>query len=378
MAQTNFPIGHPMAVQRYAGALFQSTMAATYFGQHMMEDAHAVGKSGQMANAPVVVINDLTNEAGDTVSFDLFVQLTGRATYGDDIIENNLEDLTAYTDEIRINQVRKGVDSGGKMTQKRVLTDLRMTAKQKLEDYFAAYFDQSGLTTLAGGRGISPELYIPLGATAAVDGGSPYESYDSGHIVYGGDAVGKTSIEAADKMSLDVVDRLILKAGSTGGGADGVMRMTPLKKDGEDAFVLLMSPRQEHDLRKDVGNGGWVDLQKAAAGATGNGSHLFKNVLGVHRGVHMRKHQHVVQFDDYGVGANVRADRASFMGRQALAVAFGSANSKGLRADWVEEKKDFGNRMGVVGGMVYSFKLPKFNNKVVNSYAVDTAVTTAA
>ena len=120
------------------------------------------------------------------------------------------------------------------------------------------------------------------------------------------------------------------------------------------------------------------DSRKAAAGATGNSSHLFKNVLGVHRGVHMRKHQHVVQFDDYGVGANVRADRASFMGRQALAVAFGSANSKGLRADWVEEKKDFGNRMGVVGGMVYSFKLPKFNGKVVNSYAVDTAVTTTA
>ena len=58
----------------------------------------------------------------------------------------------------------------------------------------------------------------------------------------------------------------------------------------------------------------------------------------------------------------------------ALVVAFGSASSKGLRADWVEETKDYGNRLGVVAGMTYGFKLPKFNGKVFGSIAVDTAI----
>lgn len=376
MGQTVYGVNDPKAVRRYASALFSSTMAMTFFARNMMESAHVVGKSGQMANAPVVVINDLTSSAGDKVSFDLFMQLTGRPTFGDDVLENNLEDLSAYTDEIQINQIRHGVNAGGKMTQKRVLTDLRMTAKLKLEDYMAQYFDQSGLTTAAGGRGVSTQLEIPMGATAAIEGGSPYDSYDSGHIKYGGAATSKGSLAASDKMTLDVVDRVLTSVTSEGGGADGAIRLTPLEKDGEEAYIMLMSPRQEHDLRKDVGTGGWMDLQKAAAGSTGNKSHLFKNTLGVHRGVHMRKHQHVVQFNDYGVGQNVRVDRATFMGRQALAVAFGSASSKGLRADWVEETKDMGNRLAVAAGMMYSFKLPKFNGKVVNSVAIDTAVTT--
>jgi hypothetical protein len=49
-----------------------------------------------------------------------------------------------------------------------------------------------------------------------------------------------------------------------------------------------------------------------------------------------------------------------------------------MRADWVEEEKDYGNRMGIAAGMVYGTKLPQFNGQVVNSYAIDTAVTALA
>lgn len=374
MSQTVYGVNDPKAVKRFAGALFQSIKTDTFFGKNMMENVYAEGKSEQMANAPLCVVNDLTSQAGDRVSFDLFVQLTGRPTFGDDVIENNLEDLSAYTDEIIINQIRHGVNAGGRMTRKRVLQDLRMSAKNMLDQYMASYFDQAAMTTLAGARGVSTELRIPLGATSAIEGGNAYDTYDTAHQMFGGAATSKATITATDKMNLDVIDRVILRATSKGGGADGVLRLPPLQKEGDDAYVMLLSPTQEHDLRKDVGTGGWMDLQKSAAGSEGNKSHLFKNVLGVHRGVHLRKHQDVVQFNDYGVGANLRADRAVFMGRQALVVAFGSASSKGLRADWVEETKDYGNRLGVVAGMTYGFKLPKFNGKVFGSIAVDTAI----
>lgn len=374
MATTVVSSSDARTVRRYAGALFNSTMAKTFMARSMMEDVHVVGKDGQMANAPVVVINDVTSSAGDKVSFDLYVQLTGAPTFGDDILENNLEDLSAYTDEIIINQIAHGVNVGGRMSQKRTVTDLRNTAKVKLEEWFAQYFDQAGLTSMAGARGVSDQLLIPLGASAPIDGGSPYSSYDAGHIRYGGAATSKASLVAGDKMSLDVIDRVLTRVSSIGGGADGAIRLAPLDKNGEDCYKLVMSPLQEHDLRKNTNAGDWLDIQKAAAGATGNNSHLFKNTLGIYRGVHMHKHQHVVQFNDYGAGQNIRADRAVFLGRQAMAVAFGSASSKGLKADWTEETTDMGRRKQIGGSMMYSFKLPKFNNEVIGSYAIDTAV----
>ena len=379
MAQTTYGVNSPLAVKRFAGAVFNSVGADTFISRNLMANAEAVhtsGKSGQTANAPFVVLNDLEQQAGDKVSFDIFMQLTGRPTFGDDVIENNLEDLTAYTDEIKINQVRHGVDAGGKMTQKRVLTELRYVAKDRLAEYFAQYFAQSGVTVAAGARGISEELLIPPDLDGPIEGASPYDTYDSEHIVYGGAATSKGSLVSTDKMTLGVLDKLVTKATATGGGANGKVRLSPLNKGGKPAWMLLISPLQEYDLRKDVGVGGWLDLQKAAAGKEGNDSFLFKNSLGVYRDVHIKCHQHVTQFDDYGAGSNVRADRAVFLGRQAVAVAFGSAEDKGQRASWVEEKKDYGNRLGVVAGMTYGFKLPKFNNKVVNSYAVDTAVST--
>lgn len=374
MSQTVYGVNDPKAVRHYSGALFGSTMSKSFFARNMMVDAHVIGKDGQMANAPVVIINDLTSEAGDKVSFDLYAQLTGQPTYGDDPLENNLEDLSAYTDEIIINQVAHGVDAGGNMTQKRVLTDLRSTARVKLNDYFAAMFDQACVTTLSGARGVSNQLLIPQGATSAVAGTKPYDTYDSGHIAYGGVATSKASMVAADKMSLATIDSILTKISSEGGGADGAFKVTPIDKDSDDTYILMLSPKQENDLRTSTNTGGWLDIQKAAAGATGENSNLFKNTLGAYRGVYMRRYQHAVQFNDYGAGANVRADRAVLMGRQALAVAFGSASSKGLRADWKETELDLGRKLAVSAQMCYGLKLPMFNGKVVNSVAIDTAV----
>src|SRR5690606_19385474 len=139
-----------------------------FYGSKLMASTKLVGKAGAMANAPIGVINDLESGAGDNVSFDMFVQLKGRGTYGDDVLEGNEEDLTAFTDEVKINQVRHGVTPGGKMNQKRTINDLRAIAKVKLERWHANHFDDVIMTTLGGGRGHAKDLYIPLGATAPI------------------------------------------------------------------------------------------------------------------------------------------------------------------------------------------------------------------
>lgn len=375
MAKTIVGVNDPKAVKKFAGALFNAAIPASFYGKQLMADANSTRADAEMANAPIVVINDLESQAGQSVSFDVFVQLTGEGTYGDDTLEGNEENLDSYTDEVMINQVRHGVDAGGKMTQKRTVNDLRAVAKTKLAQWHAQRFDSAMATTLGGARGVKSDLYIPLGATAPIKGASPYTPYDSAHIAYGGSATSKATLTASDKLGLGVVDRVITKIKSTGGMADGKLRLTPLDKGGKQAYIMTISAQQEQDLRTDAGTGGWLDIQKAAAGSAGYNSNLFKDVVGEYRDVTFKQVPAVVEFDDYGVGQNVVAHRAVIMGRQAAAVAFGSANSKNMRADWAEETKDYGNRLGVAAGMTYGMKLPQFNGQVVNSYAIDTAVT---
>ena len=371
MAQTK--INDAQAVKKWAGALFNGAVAKSFYGSNLMASTKMIGKAGQMANAPIGVINDLETGAGKTVSFDMFVELKGRGTYGDDTLEGNEEDLTAFTDEVKINQVRHAVTPGGKMDQKNTINNLRAIAKVKLERWHAGHFDDVVMTTLGGGRGHAKDLYIKMGAKAPIPGTSNYTQYDEESTVYGGSATSKASMTTNDTMTLDLIDELILKAKS-GGKADGKFRMEPLEKGSEDYYMLTLSPEQIHDLRKDTGVGGWLDIQKAAAAANGYQNHIFKGSAGEYNKTHIKEVNSVVQYDDFGAGDNVKAHTGVFMGRQAAVVAFGSASDKNLRAHWEEKPKDYGNQIGVAAGMVYGTKLPEFDGKVVNSMAAYTAV----
>jgi N4-gp56 family major capsid protein len=371
MAQSK--INDQQAVKKWAGALFGSAVAKSFYGSKLMASTKLVGKAGSMANAPIGVITDLEQGAGDLVSFDMFVQLKGRGTYGDDVLEGNEEDLTSFTDEIKINQVRHGVTPGGKMNQKRTINDLRAIAKVKLERWHASHFDDVVMTTLGGGRGHAKDLYIGMGATAPIRGASEYTQYDEDSIVYGGSATSKASLTASDTMTLDLIDELVLNA-KRGGKADGEFRMEPLEESAEEYYMLTLSPEQIHDLRKDTGTGGWLDIQKAAAASNGYQNHIFKGSAGEYNKVHIKEVNSVVTYNDFGAGNNIKAHTGVFMGRQAAVVAFGSASDKNLRANWEEKEKDYGNQVGISAGMVYGTKLPAFDGKVVNSMAAYTAV----
>lgn len=370
---SNIPFGSPLAKKHFGGAMFNSTIAQSWVMKNLIESAHRTDKGAEMANAPICVLNDLTKSEGDTISYDLYMQITGRATFGDDNLEGNLESLDAYTDEITINQVRKGVDVGGRMTNKRTVNDQRAISRQKLTEWFSQFVDQTCFTNLAGKRGDNPFILAPA-VNYAVKDTHEFEDYDTDHIVYGGAATSKASMTEQDTMTLSLIDKLIVKASTEGGDADKKVRLTPLDKNGEDAFIMLLHPYQEQDLRSDTGTSGWLDIQKAAAGAEGSKSPIFKQNLGNYRGVHFKKHKHVVTDASYGASANVATARAAFMGRQALVMAFGNASSANLRADWTEKKTDVDdNKQAISGRMMFNAKRPRFNGQDVNSYAVDTA-----
>lgn len=358
MSATIIPFGDNKAVKRWSGQLFIDTVKKSYFERKF------IGKSD---NSVVQRLTDLESGPGDTIHYDLSVQLRNKPTTGDNRLEGKEESLKFYGDDVTIDQLRHGVSAGGKMTRKRTAHNLRTVAKERLSDYWSKYIDELIFIYLSGSRGINEDFFEDI--TYAGHAGNPIQAPDVDHLIYGGDATSKATIDNTDKMTRIVIEKAEVGARMMRATNPSTANMVPTKVGGEDHYVCLMSPFQEHDLRT-ADTAGWYDIMKAAAAAEGRANPLFKGALGMIKNVILHSHESVIRFNDYGAGANLPASRALFMGRQAGVVAYGSKN--GLRFTWHEEMKDHGNEPVVSAGIIIGVKKTRFNGRDFGIQSIDT------
>ena len=350
MAQTIVGVNSPLAVKKFGAFLAVDVGRKSYFNKKFM----GVGIEAQ---TPIQTLLALENDQGDTITYDLVMQLKMQPVEGDNTLRGKEEDLKFYTDSISIDQARGGVNTGGKMSRKRTLHDLRKIARARQTEWWAKVFDELFFMYMSGKRGnnadyIYAQDYVGFAGNAMV-------APDSMHLLYGGAATSKAGMTAADKFTLKLLDRAQTRASTMGGGTAGVPAIEPCQIEGEDHFIGVLHPFQEYDLRTDAGQGQWLDIQKAAAAAEGRNSPIFKGGLGKHNDVVLHKHKAVILSNDYGAGQNVQSARALFMGRQAAVCAFGSAGT-GLRFDWHEEQEDRGNQVVITTSSIFGIKKTAF------------------
>ena len=118
MSQTVVGVNSPQAVKRWATSLAVETDKLTYWTKFI----------GAGENNIIERKTELEEDAGDEIRFDLSMKLRGGVVTGDNVVEGTEENLTFYQDAVRIDQVRKGVSAGGRMTRKRTLHNLRRIA----------------------------------------------------------------------------------------------------------------------------------------------------------------------------------------------------------------------------------------------------------
>ncbi len=367
MATTLVGLNDAKAVKRWSANLAVDTIRASYFTSKFM------GK-GEGTNMPIMMLTDLEEQAGDQVTFDLSVQLKGKATEGDDRDEGREEKLSFYTDNLYIDQQRKSVSNGGKMTSKRTLHNLRTIAKRRLTEYWPRLFDEIMFCYLSGARGVNTDFIEGTDYTGRAN--NAFSAPDSYHIMYGDAsgvaATGKSDLDANDKMTLNTVDRFVAKIGMMGGGTQGIPKLQPIMIDGAKHYVIVMNPVQLYDLRTATGDGKWLDLQKALFNGTAKNNPIAKGGAGMHNGVVLHEHQAVIRFSDYGPGSDVPAARALGLGAQAACLAFGQSG-KGLRYSWSEESQDRGNELVVTTGCIWGATKSTFNGVDFGVVAIDTA-----
>lgn len=350
MPRTIVGVGDPKAVRKYSAFLAVDVGRKSYFNKKFMG-------MGEEAQTPLQTLPHLENDSGDQISYDLVMQLKMRPIQGDATLRGKEEDLKFYTDQLYIDQLRGGVNTGGKMSRKRTIHDLRKIARVRQSEWWARLFDETIFQYLSGARGVNPDFIESTDFTGYA--GNPFVAPDDLHQMFGGSATSKATLTADDKMSLNLIDRAVSRADTMGGGTTGVPSIQPVTIDGEEHYVLVMHPWQEYDLRASTGAGQWLDIQKAAAASEGRANPIFKGGLGMYNNVVLHKHKGVIRFDDYGTGNDVSAARALFLGRQAGVVAFGSPGT-GLRFDWTEEKEDRGNQVVISTSSIFGVKKSAF------------------
>jgi N4-gp56 family major capsid protein len=356
---TTIPVGDPKAVKRWSTELFIDTAKKAYWERKFI---------GTTDNSFIQRLTDLDSAAGDTISFDLSLQLRKRPIYGDDRAQGKSEDLKFATDQVMIDQMRAPVSAGGRMTRKRTLHDLRSVARDRLGDYWARFLDEMMFIYLSGARGINEDFIEDV--TWVGHAGNAIQAPDTDHLVYGGTATAKANVTSADVMSVQAIERVLVKAQMIRAVNPENPNMLPVSINGEPHFVIVMVPFQEYSMRTSVAPGSWLDIQKAAAAAEGKNNPIFKGSLGMINNAVLHSHESVIRFNDYGATVNLPAARALLLARQAGVAAYGTAG--GMRMQWKEELTDFENQVDIAAGTIMGTKKTRFRNRDFGVIAIDT------
>lgn len=238
MARTIVGVNDAKAVKKWAGLLAYDTSQKSYFNQRFMA-------RGSEAEVPIQILTDLESDAGEQVSYDLLAELKMAPVEGEDILEGKEEGQKFYTDQIYIDQARAGVNTGGRMTRKRTLHDLREKAKRQQSSWWARLMDELLFIYLSGARGINSNFLLPAGYSGRANNG--LVTPDANHVLYGDNATAFNNIDSADKFDLRLIDRAKTKADAQGGGATDIPVLQPCKIDGNETFVCVMHTFQEDD-----------------------------------------------------------------------------------------------------------------------------------
>lgn len=370
--------------------------------QSMKEDG--TGKRQTEAGAPIVRITDLSKQAGDQVEVDIFHIISGKPVMGDQKLAGRGTNLSKDAFSLKIDQGRKLVDAGGRMTQKRTKHDLSRIARTMLGDYFNRLEDEITTAHLAGIRGSfeGKETNLPLAGdpdltTILVNPITP-PTFDR-HF-YGGNATALSDLDAADIFTLATVDNLALRMDEMETPIPDC-NFTEDEARYDDPFkVLWVSPRQWHDFWTSTSGADFRNLQANALKRAEAFKHpLFKGSVAMWRNILVKKMRRPILINASDVvttctnsdaaatttvTAAVKTHRAILMGGQALANAFGHTGNgvSGYHFALTTEKVDHGNSEELsIAWMNGKAKIRfKDKNGRINDHGVgvvDTAVSTA-
>jgi hypothetical protein len=265
------------------------------------------------------------------------------------------------------------------MDQKRVPFDIAEQAKARLSDYAAEVLDEQLTRTLSGTRGQGDEIQnYPEGYAGFPNA---FEAPDAGHYqAWDGSVAYNQLVEATHKLGTNVIDTANLRATKMIGDvkAGRAAKMTPCSNEGGKHFLFMTGAEGMYDLRREVGDAGFLTLEKAKMTAEGAKNLIFNGGAAYYNGVLIDKLETIVKQNTAGGSGTVRAMRSLFLGAHAAAVAYGTkGQTRGTRIELTESDLDHGEEEVIVMRLIAGYKKCRYNGMDFGSIAVDHTYTLA-
>ena len=307
-------------VELWDSEFFTSYVRANRFKRYM----------GTTANSVIIVKEDLTKRAGDTIHIPLITELSGAGVTGDGLLEGNEEALGNYDHAIEVATRRNAVavtDNQQQFTE----ISLRDAAKEQLK--------------LWAMKALRTDIITALGSIAGTAYGSATEgakdtwlaANGSNRVMFGDGSVGGYTDHSADvalvTSSMTLTKEIVAKAKARAENASPHIRPVTVGEDSEN-FVMFVGSGAFRDLKADL-------AQTLREGEVrGDGNPLFNDGDLVYDGVIIRKIPEIAALGNVGA-ASARIEPYFLCGAQALGVAWAQ------RTKSTTDTRDYGFVKGV-------------------------------
>lgn len=261
---------------------------------------------------------DLTNVKGDSVVFGLMMNLTGSGVEGNRQKLSGAEDtLNIYDFTVQTQLVRNAVsrfEADDQKSQYDMLKEIKVVLKQWLSDWL----DNKLIDKLTSNNSNAETVYASAAGTQA-------------------------SITANDKLTTTIISRAKRKAQMH------APKIQPIKIDGMDKYIMLVSPWAARDLKDDPK---WLAAQQNA-NVRGSKNPIFTGALGEYDGVVLYEYERVYNISTGASSANVCHNL--LLGKQAACFAVARL------AKHIEQTDDYGNIAGNGIAFYGAVEKTKFN-----------------
>lgn len=310
---TYYGIDDPKTAKVWSDRQYVEAIRETHLYSFMGKDKEGGAVVENDPGAMVVVLEDLSRggrAGGDTITTNLFGQLSGLGRTSGEGKEGYGEDINVWHDKVSIDQLMHLVDVEMVMTGHRLAPDIQRPAQQLLRDWHTRRHDTIAFNHLCGDT---------LETRAKLNGFNAITAPSSGRHFVVGEASGtdESNIGSTDYLQLNHLPVMYEKMVES--------NIRPIKTPTGDRYVMFISDGQATQLRNDA-NWKNVQLYTAAGGKIMNNP-MFGKSLGEYSNIILRQTPYLTRGND---GSAYLSDtrRAVCCGAQALQLAYGNANGK--------------------------------------------------
>lgn len=347
MATTNFGSLSTAQKRVWAAEIWQAGRDQNFFMSQ--------GFVGSGSNNVIERITALTEtERGRVCVMQLVGDIVSDGVVGDNLLESNEEQMWNDSIEIRIDQIRQGVRSRGKMAEQETVVRFRTVGREKLGFWMADKLDELMFLTIQGVAytlNLDGTTRVGTSQLPSLNFAADVQAPTVGRRVFAGAATSTANLTAADTVTWNGLVGLQAFAKRK--------RIKPIRSGGREYYAVLLSTEQCRDLKRDPNYQAIV----SRAGPRGDSNQLFRGAMAVVEGLVIYDHQKVYNTlglasgSKWGSGGLVDGAQATLMGAQALGFAtIGNAEYN------ESDSTDYGNRPGMSVGRIIGMMKPQFQS----------------